>query len=438
MSASPSRRLYALLVDDPDRAASDPELDERTAEAVPRNAARMVTSLLLTKAGDRIVDPKTVLTWLLSALGAPAATIGLLVPIRESGSMLPQAALVPLVRRTRRRSHIWVAGAVGQLVAILLMIVAAATTRGTLAGVTVLGALALFALARSLASIASKDVLGRTVPKGQRGRITGWAATGSGLVAITIGLAIRALGASGDPGEDVPVGGFLLLLGGAAVAWAVAAAVFSRVEDPPAEPDDDADTSSTREALRLLRTDAPFRRFVLARTLLLVSALTPPFVVTIATERGGLAFGALGPFVVAAGVASLVGGRVWGGLADRSSRRVMVVACAAASIIVVAYVALLRVESLAGSVWFHPAVYLLLAVVHTGARVGRKTYVVDLAEGDRRTSYVAVSNTAMGVLLLVVGGVTAGLGTLGPEVALLALAAIGAAGVPTARTLPDV
>jgi hypothetical protein len=431
--ASSADRLYRLLVDDPDAPARG-ELDDATAAAVPANASRLVLSLLLTKAGDRVIDPKTVLTWLLSGLGAPATVIGLLVPVRESGSMLPQAALVPAVRRVRRRSRIWVAGAVGQLVAILTMTLAAATLSGTAAGVAVLAALALFAAARSLASIASKDVLGRTIPKGQRGRITGWSATGSGLVAITVGLAIRAMG-SGD--ADVGRAGFVVLLLGAAVAWAVAAVVFAGIRDPEVEPDLDADASTSLEALRLLRTDPPFRRFVIARTLLLVSALTPPYVVTIATSEGGLAFGALGPFVVASGFASLVGGRVWGGLADRSSRLVMVAACGAAYTVVVAYLLLLRIDTLASSVWFHPAVYLVLAVIHTGARVGRKTYVVDLAEGDRRTSYVAVSNTAMGVLLLVVGAITAGLGAFGPEVALLALAAIGAGGVPTALSLPE-
>ena len=35
--------------------------------------------------------------------------------------------------------------------------------------------------------------------------------------------------------------------------------------------------------------------------------------------------------------------------------------------------------------------------------VGRKTYIVDLAAGNRRTDYVAVSNTVIGIVLLVAG-----------------------------------
>ena len=47
--------------------------------------------------------------------------------------------------------------------------------------------------------------------------------------------------------------------------------------------------------------------------------------------------------------------------------------------------------------------YFLLSVAHQGARVGRKTYVVDIAEGNQRTDYVAVSNTAIGFVLLFTG-----------------------------------
>jgi len=80
----------------------------------------------------------------------------------------------------------------------------------------------------------------------------------------------------------------------------------------------------------------------------------------------------------------------------------------------------------------------LLAFVHTGVRVARKTYVVDMAGDDRRTEYVAVSNTAIGVLLLVAGALSGALATFGNEAALLFLAALGLLGVLVARTLPEV
>src|SRR5690554_4620946 len=95
------------------------------------------------------------------------------------------------------------------------MALVAATVDGVLAGVLILAALAAFAVGRSLSSIASKDVMARTIPKGQRGQINGISTLVSGLVAVTGGLAIRKLGEGHANGVLIA---WLLL--GAALAWA--------------------------------------------------------------------------------------------------------------------------------------------------------------------------------------------------------------------------
>ena len=424
-------RLYGRLIDDQDDARG--ELPDRVESAVPGNAGKQVIALTLQKAGDLVVDAKTVLAWLLAALGAPASFTGLLVPIRESGSMLPQAILVPLVRRLGVRKWVWVAGGLLQAVAVLAMAAVAATLDGTAAGIGILVALTAFAFARSLSSIASKDVLGRVVPKGARGQLNGYATIGSGVAAITIGLGMRALG-----GEDTPPTTFAWLFVGAAVAWLLAAAAFATIVEEPGERGEADGRNAVRHAIGLLRDDAPFRRFVLARTLLLVSALSPPFIVTLATDHGGAGLVGLGGFVISSGVAALIGGRFWGKMADRSSRRTMMVAAGAAAGIVLLFLALLQFDGVREIELVYPAAYLLLALAHTGARLGRKTYVVDLAEGNKRTDYVAVSNTAIGILLLATGALTSVLALAGVEAALLGLAVLGLAGVGVSGSLPEV
>ncbi|MDX1620811.1 MAG: hypothetical protein R3320_07470 [Nitriliruptorales bacterium] len=435
MTQTGIERVYGLIVDDdeePGPAAvgvSDQIVDE-----VPGNAVKLVGALTLQKVGDRIVDPKTVLAWLFGALAVPTVLTGLLVPIRESGSLLPQAALIPLVRRVPRRKWVWVAGATGMAVAVLGMAAVTATTDGTTAGILVLVALAVFALSRSLGSIASKDVRGRTIPKGKRGQITGAAAITSGIVAITFGVAIQIWG-----GQDADPATFAILLVVAAAPWIAALSIFATIVEPIGEHDEEVDVGATREALSLLIDDPPFRRFVTARALLLVSALTPPFVVALATAEGGeVSLSGLGPFVIAQGLASLLGGRLWGRWADRSSRRVMMTAAGLASAVVIVFLVLISFESLRTVDLLYPLTYFALALIHTGSRIGRKTYVVDLAEGNRRTDYVAVANTAMGVLLLVAGAISAGLSALGAEVALGFLALLGVLAVPVGQGLPEV
>ncbi|MEO2107336.1 MAG: MFS transporter, partial [Actinomycetota bacterium] len=294
MSADVAARLYDLLIDD-DATGSD-DVEPEVAEAAPGNTLRIVSALTLQKIGDRIADPKSVLSWLLVTVGAPAGLTGLLVPIRESGSLLPQAAMLPRIRRVERRSRVWVAGAVGQALAVAAIAATAVGLRGIAAGIAVLAALAAFAVSRAMSSIAYKDVLGRTIPKGQRGQVSGLASVTSGVVTIALGLGLRLVGQ--DSGAAV-LGG---LLAAGAVMWAIAAVVFATVREPTDVESSSSDDREDVSTLATLRHDAPFRRFVTARALLLVSALSPPFVVALSNEEGEAALAQLGLFVVAQGL----------------------------------------------------------------------------------------------------------------------------------------
>ena len=417
-----AQRLYVRLV------GGDPD------GPVAANGLRQVAASSLQSIGDQVMNAKTVLPWLLAALGVPAAFTGLLVPVRESGSMLPQAALTPWVTSRRRRSGVWVLGAAGQALSTAGVAAVAALGEGAPAGVAVVVLLAVFAVSRSLCSLAGKDVLGRTIPKGERGRVNGVATVVAGVVALSLGLGLRLLGG------DVGAGLLAVLLVAAAVSWALAGLVYSRVEELADEQDAGGSGDGSgwaAQAWALLRQDRPFRRFVVVRALLLVSALAPPFFVQTSAAAGDSPLSGLGSFVVASGLAAVLGGRVFGSAADRSSRLLMAAGAAVASVVVLGVTVVLAVAGSAPG-WVLAAAFFVVSLVHVGIRVGRKTYVVDMADGDRRTEYVAVANTAMGVLLLAVGALTAGLATLGVVVALGFLGVLGLVGALLGRGLPEV
>lgn len=420
--------LYDKLVTPAD--TSDMPTD--VARDVPANGMRFIAANGLQNAGDQVINPKTVLPWLLTSQGAPGLAIALLVPIRESLSMLPQAALTPWVKRRAHRKSVWVAGSVTQGVMALVMALAAAALDGTVAAVVILAALAVFALGRSLCSIGSKDVQGRTIPKGQRGQITGMATVLSGIVAITLGLGIRWFG-----GDDLPTAVLTWMIAISAVTWFAGALVFHRVTEPAGETSDDPAGSWVRESWELLSDDTPFRNFVVVRSLLLVSALSPAFFVSLSAERGGGELSGLGPFLIASGAAAILGGQVSGRLSDKSSKSTMTWGAALASLILLAVMAQVTFAE-SWSSWALPAAYFLITLTHTGVRVARKTYVVDMAEGDRRTTYVAVANSAMGVILLATGAISGGLAMLGTMWALGFFAVLGLVGVAMARALPEV
>jgi hypothetical protein len=92
---------------------------------------------------------------------------------------------------------------------------------------------------------------------------------------------------------------------------------------------------------------------------------------------------------------------------------------------------------LADSAWLYPLFFFLLAIAHSGVRLGRKTYIVDLAGGNKRTDYVAVSNTVIGIVLLLTGSVGALTTVLPTSGIILILAGMGLAGAFLSSRLPE-
>ena len=396
------------------------------------NARRFIWANGLQGVGDQLVNAKTVLPWLLQAAGAPGFFTAMLVPVRESGSMLPQAALTPWVTHHRSRKRIWLLGSAGQAVAAAFIALAALFMRGWALGVSVVALLALLAVFRSLCSLAGKDVMGRTLHKGVRGKITGRATALAGGVALVFGLLLSLLQGS------LPDWALAGLIGLGALGWFLATAVFTTIQEPV--PDDEPQGLNTRwwsDTWSLFTGDAQFRAFVIVRSLLLVSALSTAFVVTLSQEIGHDLTG-VGLFVVASSLASLVGGRISGAWSDLSSRNVMAGGSAVASVTILAVVAAAHFAPDTVGAWVLPLGFFLIQLAHTAVRVGRKTYLVDMAEGDQRTRYTGAANTMMGVILLLMGFVSGLIALAGSTAALLFLAGTGFVGVLAAGRMDDV
>ena len=148
-------RLYNFLVEEEDaRVCKD--IPAEACTQVPGNFFKIGATQTLTKLADELSSAKTVLPWLLSALGAPAFWIGFLVPIRESGSLLPQLFIAGAVRSRPLRRPIWILGGLLQALALGGMAATAFLLRGGVAGIAIVGLLVCFSLARGLVSVASR------------------------------------------------------------------------------------------------------------------------------------------------------------------------------------------------------------------------------------------------------------------------------------------
>ena len=268
--------LYQKLANEEDaRVCTD--ISDAACRETPGNFFLLLFTSLLTKLGDALASPKTTLAWIVTAVGAPPAVLGMLVPVRESGSLIPQLFIGGVVRQLSVRKWFWVLGSVIQAICVIGMGMVTWQLTGSAAGWSILGLLIVFSLARGFCSVASKDVLGKTVPKGRRGLLTGWSAGLAGVLALGFGLLLltpdfRSL-------ENATLAWVLVVAGG---LWFAAALSYSRVVEYPGETSGGANAFlAAVRSLRVLREDQPFRRFLMARALLMCSALSAPYYVAV-------------------------------------------------------------------------------------------------------------------------------------------------------------
>lgn len=392
-------RLYDLVTGDEDaRVCKD--IPAAACNDQPRNFFAYLGANTLNKVADELSSAKLVLPWMLGAVGAPAAFAGFLVPVRESGVLLPQMAVAAYVRRMPLRKPVWLLGAGLSGLALFGMAAAVLLLQGEAAGWAVIGLLVVFSLARGLCSVAAKDVLGKTVSKSRRGRVMGWSAAVGGVLTLALGgwLSTQDLAAYGP-------GLYAGLLAAAGVLWLLAMFAFAAVREQPGATEGGGNALRVAmDNLRLLRDDRPFRLFVFGRISLLAVALAPPFYVLLAQQMAAGDPADLGLLVIASGLAAALSSPFWGALGDRSSRRVMALAATGAGLLGLGVAA----AAWSGQAWMaygwvHALVFLVLTVMHSGVRLGRKLYLVDMATERTRAAYVAISNSVIGVMMLLGG-----------------------------------
>ena len=420
--------FQAIVIDDEGRVCAD--IPESACQQEPGNFFKHGGALALTKSADGLVDPKLVLSWLMTALGAPVALIGLLVPVREAGALLPQLVTAGYLRTLPRRKWAWAAGSAVQGLAAGAIGIIAISLTGAAAGWAIILALAVLALARSVCSVCYKDVLGKTIDRSRRGTATGLAGSIASVTVIVYALAL----------SFQLVDRMLLVTGGlflAGAAWLLSGLLFATLKERKGATD--GGKNALKEAWRnvtYLREDPQLVRFILTRGLLTATALAPPFMIAVGSQAGE-GYDRLGFLVLASALASLLSSFVWGRLSDRSSRKVLVFSALVAAIILAATSWLAFVGALAGG-YLLPVLLFGLMIAYQGVRLGRATHLVDMADADSRAAYTALSNTVIGILLLAGGLFSLVANWFGGEVVLALMAGMSGLAIVAAWGLEEV
>ncbi|WP_018981418.1 MFS transporter [Salinimonas chungwhensis] len=347
---------------------------------------RLVGALSANKLADLLISAKTTLPALLISLGAPPWMIGWLVPIRESGALLPQAVIGILLRKMRTRHIIWRTGIIVQALSVMGMLIAALSLDNSQAGWAILCLLGLLSMGRAACSLTIKDIEADIANKGERGALLGKASTISGIVTLLV--AVPLVFYQDVLGQEA----ILFLISAAAVAFLFTFIILLPIKTYVDVSRETSENHDAHSPPRFHNFDSIVYRFILVRGLFVHSALVAPYFML---ESEADAKSLLPLFLAAEASAALFSSIVWGKVADKSARLALQIAGIIAT---AACIGLLVLP--APSLWISGLLFFVLAIAHTGVRTGRQTYSLDVTEGQDRTELVAFSNTAIGIILL--------------------------------------
>jgi hypothetical protein len=400
---------------------------------LPRNYVLNVINGAAAKLAEQVSSAKLVLPWLISAMGAPAAFVGFLLPLRQAGTLLPQLFVSGQMRRFPQRKWFWVVAGLVQVLLLLLMIGAAAVLPPVAAASCILAFLLFFSLARGVGSLAFQDVTGKTIPKGKRGRMLAARSMIGGLLTIAVGFGLNAL--KMEAGDKRIA---LLLLFCGALLWGIASLAFAGMrEDAGAT---EGGRSAFREAtqgLHLVFKKPWYFRYLVARALLLSVELSTPFYVLLAQDLLPGRAATLLFFIVAAGLAQALSSPLWGKFADFSSRRVLTLSGIIGAITGGAALAFGLLPGGYQGPHLFAAIFALLGFAEAGVLLGRKTFLIDMVDPAERTTAVAFANSVMGLVTLVFGALGIVAQFYGIRTLVAALVALAVAGAAVSRLLPE-
>lgn len=182
-----SEKLYKVVAGNEDDDCND-SLSEKECEAVPQNFLLNSLNGWCTKLAEQLVSPSVTLPWLLSFIGAPMVFTSFLVPIKNAGTLLPQLIVSARIRSFSIRKYFWASAGFLQGLLLLILSYLLSVSSASIFPYLVLLILLFFSMASGVGSIAFKDVLAKTIPKGKRGRLLGVRATGEGFLTLLAGL----------------------------------------------------------------------------------------------------------------------------------------------------------------------------------------------------------------------------------------------------------
>lgn len=363
--------------------------------------------------GMSFSDPNTVLPTFARELTSSAPLIGMIATLQSGAWMLPQLFAANFVaNKPRKAPYVFIPCAIGRP----LYFVLAATTLFWAKTHPLLALLSLyfcntwFYMTDGLASASWFDVLAKTMPGRLRGRFLLISQSGGGLLGVGAGLIVQRILA---PSFHLSYPqNYALLFFIAAIFYALSTFPILFVKEPIESAHAERPTWSRYVKMlgEALRNNRAFRLVIGARLLVGLGNMALPFFVLYALE--GLR---LSPTIVGLGVTAQVAGRMLAGFfLDYGVRRLGTRKTLLGGLILCALgPALAMVTPLVGLilskevlVYFYALAFLFLGVSLNAVTWAFTNYILEIAPPEDRSTYMGLTNTISGVMIVapLIGG----------------------------------
>ena len=373
-----------------------------------RNMAAFFLDYVFFGLGLTFVNTSTILPAFAARLTDSKILIGAVGAVWLGGWLLPQIAAANYLSDKREKwPHLirgsWLGRPFFWLYAIFLLLGGARYP--ALALFLLLAGLLLFAITDAYAALAFFDLFGKAMPASDRGRVAGVGQMVNGTLAIGAGWLVQRLLSQAGPAFPYNYV-YIFTLAGACFMLSLAACYY--IVELPGE------VKPTMAAWRdylprlgaVFKHDTAFTRVTAVRLLAGMHGMALPFYVIYATQVAGAPDSFIGIFLTAQTIGRAVAGLVLGAVAGRFGSHRVIQISVGLEILAVSVALGLTLRQGASLAWVYPLMFAVIGVVEGSVVLGYFNYVLEISPSDDRPTYMGLTNTLAGLLVVMplIGG----------------------------------
>ena len=378
-----------------------PDLAERE---MRRNQALILTDYISFGIGMSFLGPTTLLPSIIRLLGGSPVAVGALGAIQSGAWLLPQLVIGryvanrPLVKR-------WVVVPLAisrcclGLIPLALFLFALRAPDWAVG--LILLAVLFFNINDALGSVPWFDLMAKAVPPERRGQVMGSAQAVASFLGIGAGLIVERVLARPNA---FPSSYTLLTLTGALICG-ICPIALGLIREPAGATNGPAQPAWGQYLPRLatiLRSDARFAWLTALRWLTGLADMAAAFFVLYATDRLGVPQAMVGLFISASVLGTMLCGVILGPLGDRKGN-ILIIQVLIGLRCITPTLALLAPPAASLHPWVAPGMFILIFLfmgMTTTYMLGFYNYLLEIAPESERMTYISLSNTLGGVLLI--------------------------------------